>query len=225
MEKKKLDFIKNFRAAGGIVAAACEATKICRQTYYDWCSRDQEFYDECHDIIEEQIDFVESKLLSNIKKGDTTSTIFYLKTKAKHRGYNEKVVTDIAKSAQQQADEREQSKKIKKAVATKRQYITKLLKKCGKYTEELTYQVEITASLLVRLSVIGEELAQRPSSVSVERNKEGFERTTKDPLLALYLDISQQAQRSLQALGMNCDAKEKQVGTGEDVYSRFDFEK
>ncbi|MEF2920033.1 MAG: hypothetical protein U0O22_06120, partial [Acutalibacteraceae bacterium] len=47
------------------------------------------------EINEATLDFVESKLLENIKKGEVTSIIFYLKTKGRNRGYQEKTEIDI----------------------------------------------------------------------------------------------------------------------------------
>jgi hypothetical protein len=45
---------------------------------------------------EEALDFAENKLMENINKNDTTSLIFYLKCKGKHRGYVEKQSLEIA---------------------------------------------------------------------------------------------------------------------------------
>jgi len=74
----------------GIVSHACTAVGISRETHYRWM-RDDEEYKEAVDLIGDMvIDFAESKLHSLIDKGDVASTIFYLKTKGKKRGYIER---------------------------------------------------------------------------------------------------------------------------------------
>lgn len=93
-DKKEL-LIENLKLSKGIIADACRVTGICRKTFYDWCKGDAEFQDEVNQINEETLDFVESKLLENIKKGEVTSIIFYLKTKGRNRGYQEKAEIDI----------------------------------------------------------------------------------------------------------------------------------
>lgn len=65
-------------------------TGINRSTYYKWRKEDPEFATAADEVQEAQIDFVESKLMGLINAGDTTATIFYLKTKGKKRGYSEK---------------------------------------------------------------------------------------------------------------------------------------
>ncbi len=63
---------------------------IDRKTYYNWIKTDILFKSQIDDILEDKIDFVESKLIEKIKENDLRAIIFYLKTKAKHRGYSEK---------------------------------------------------------------------------------------------------------------------------------------
>lgn len=73
----------------GIVTMACKSCGVSRSSYYEYYNADSEFKDEVDDIENIAIDFVESKLFSQIKENNPTSTIFYLKTKAKSRGYIE----------------------------------------------------------------------------------------------------------------------------------------
>ncbi len=75
----------------GIICPACEMAGIDRKTFYIWKKQDEEFAKQVEDITERQIDIVESKLLQNINNGDTTSIIFYLKTKGRNRGYSERI--------------------------------------------------------------------------------------------------------------------------------------
>ena len=51
----------------------------------------QEFAKAVEDIKEAQIDYVEGQLIKNISSGKETSIIFYLKSKARDRGYAEKL--------------------------------------------------------------------------------------------------------------------------------------
>jgi len=74
----------------GVVTSACASVGITRVTHYEWMKNDAEYKEAVHDITEMAIDFVESKLYKQISKENTTATIFYLKTKAKHRGYVER---------------------------------------------------------------------------------------------------------------------------------------
>jgi hypothetical protein len=52
--------------------------------------KDPKFKKMVEDIQEQAIDYVESQLFKNIREGNITGQIFYLKTKGKHRGYIEK---------------------------------------------------------------------------------------------------------------------------------------
>jgi hypothetical protein len=99
----------------GIVTTACEAVGVNRSAHYNLLKRDADYAAAVKDIEERSIDFVESKLFSLIQgakipetkafvidgkiitetwqkqfEPDNTSIIFYLKTKAKHRGYVER---------------------------------------------------------------------------------------------------------------------------------------
>lgn len=73
----------------GIVSDACRKVNISRWRFYEWKKKDPSFATEVEQIEEDQIDFVESKLLENIRKGQERSIIFYLKCKGRKRGYTE----------------------------------------------------------------------------------------------------------------------------------------
>lgn len=108
----KKAMIEALKKSLGIVSTACQSVDISRQTHYRWLSEDPEYKSQCEDIAEDAIDFVESKLHEKIDgitiqtynaKGDPviyeqapsdTAIIFYLKTKAKKRGYIERQEVD-----------------------------------------------------------------------------------------------------------------------------------
>ena len=74
----------------GIVEASRKQVGISRQTHYDWMEKDKDYAAKVQSIRQIVVDFGESKLYENVKKGDVTSIIFLLKTLGKSRGYVER---------------------------------------------------------------------------------------------------------------------------------------
>ena len=87
----KKEVIEALRESHGIVTDACKTVGIARSSFYRWLNDDEDFKAEVYDATEQAKDFVEGKLYQNIEKGDVTSIIFYMKSKAKDRGYSEKI--------------------------------------------------------------------------------------------------------------------------------------
>lgn len=79
----------------GIIAPSIKTLGINRMTYYNWVKKDKKFRDAVESIKETSIDFVESKLYKSIDEGNVTAMIFYLKCRAKNRGYIEHSNLDI----------------------------------------------------------------------------------------------------------------------------------
>lgn len=74
----------------GVVTQACEEADVSRTQFYKWVNEDDEFKKEVESVSDIAIDFTESKLFKQIDEENITAIIFYLKTKAKHRGYIER---------------------------------------------------------------------------------------------------------------------------------------
>lgn len=225
MEEKKERFLTALRQGYGIIATACEAIGIGRSTYYRWYNTDPAFRERVDEITETQVDFVESKLMQSINANDTTAIIFYLKTKGKKRGYNDKAMPKTidplpVTQALPAPSTEEDNKKVAAKVRAKKAYIVKLLKDQGKYTAELTYQVDITAKLLVRADLLGDEImADGHKAVNVEYSREGNERKTIDPKEKLYIELLEKGQKALRALGMNTESKDRK--TDSDTFNDF----
>lgn len=95
LTKRKKQFLDALRDGRGIITYACQKVGVSRQAYYKMKEKDEEFAKQVEDINEENIDFVESKLLTAINNEDITAIIFYLKTKGKKRGYVERTEHDV----------------------------------------------------------------------------------------------------------------------------------
>lgn len=110
MEEKHKQFLQALEKQYGTIADACRTVGITRTTYYRWLEN-AEFKEAVSDLQEELKDNAESKMhqlingvtMSREVKGeeiiyskapDAYMIQFFLKTKAKERGYVEKVESE-----------------------------------------------------------------------------------------------------------------------------------
>ena len=92
---KKNKLLESLRNNLGNITLSCQETCIDRGTYYNLMEKNAEFRKEVEDIQNICIDVVENALFRNVRAGDTTAIIFYLKTKGRKRGYSEKQEIDL----------------------------------------------------------------------------------------------------------------------------------
>ena len=88
-EHKKKALLEALEKSLGVVTTACKKVGVGRTMFYEYM-KDPLFKKEVQDLSEVALDFAESQLHKQIKKGNTAATIFYLKTKGKSRGYYER---------------------------------------------------------------------------------------------------------------------------------------
>lgn len=86
----KNNLIQALEQSLGIVTTACKVVGCNRSTFYKYYNNDKVFRAKVDDLQNLTLDFVESQLHEQIKEGNTTATIFYLKTKGKKRGFIER---------------------------------------------------------------------------------------------------------------------------------------
>ena len=89
-EHTKKAILEALEKSLGVVTTACKQVGIGRTTFYDYLNKDEKFANQVADIQNIALDFAESQLHKQIQDGNTSATIFYLKTKGKKRGYVER---------------------------------------------------------------------------------------------------------------------------------------
>ena len=82
--------IKALEQSLGVVTTAAKIAGIDRSTHYEWRKTDEDYNQKVIDLENVTLDFAESQLHKQVKEGNTTATIFLLKTKGKKRGYIER---------------------------------------------------------------------------------------------------------------------------------------
>ena len=103
-QTKKQKLIKALEDSHGVITNACKKAGVSRAQFYRYLNADEKFKQQVEDVQEQAIDFVESELFKQIKNGNITGQIFYLKTKGKHRGYIEKTQIEQETSSSIQFD-------------------------------------------------------------------------------------------------------------------------
>lgn len=93
--KNKENLLKALKKSLGVVSTACDNVGITRPTFYSYLQNDSRFRQAVEEINERTLDFAESSLFRQIDEGNTTATIFYLKTRGKDRGYVERVENKV----------------------------------------------------------------------------------------------------------------------------------
>jgi hypothetical protein len=94
IETNKKNLLIALEKSLGIVTPACKEVGISRNTFYVYYKNDPEFKAAVDDINEVTLDFVENQLLKNIKNGDNQAIMFFMKYKARKRGYTEQINID-----------------------------------------------------------------------------------------------------------------------------------
>ena len=84
------EVIAALKTANGFVSKAAFLLKCHVTTVYSYADKYEEVGKAWEDMKEARHDYVENALYSRIQEGNVPSTIFYLKTKAKERGYVER---------------------------------------------------------------------------------------------------------------------------------------
>jgi len=90
IEQTKKALLEALEKTLGIVTTACKVVGVQRGTFYRYYNEDKDFAKAVKEIENVVLDFAESQLHKQIKDNNTSSTIFYLKTKGKNRGYIER---------------------------------------------------------------------------------------------------------------------------------------
>lgn len=89
MDIQKRAMIEALEKSMGIVTTACKAVGIARSTHYNWYADDEAYRKATDETVNVALDFAETHLYRQIESDVPASTIFFLKTKGKGRGYVE----------------------------------------------------------------------------------------------------------------------------------------
>ena len=108
----KRNLLEALEKSLGVVTTACKIVDCNRSTFYKYYNNDKDFKSSVDELQNLTLDFAESQLHQQIKDGNTTATIFYLKTKGKKRGYVERKEVEMTAEVSTSKISNEARKKI-----------------------------------------------------------------------------------------------------------------
>jgi hypothetical protein len=96
---KKAAMLKALGTTCGNVSEAIRQLKdseitVGRTAHYRWLEEDEDYAKGVENAADKTLDLVEKALINQIKNGSVQATMFYLKTKGRKRGFNEKIEID-----------------------------------------------------------------------------------------------------------------------------------
>jgi len=89
-DEAKETMIKCLEKSLGVVSTAAKKAGVCRRTHYRWIKEDPEYAEAVRETNELSVDFAETALFELISMHNASAIIFFLKCRAKHRGYIER---------------------------------------------------------------------------------------------------------------------------------------
>jgi hypothetical protein len=87
----KQALIEALREADGNMASVARKFNCHRSLVWQSVDGDPKLRELTEELTETFIDIAESELFKQIREGNTAAIIFFLKTKARHRGYSERL--------------------------------------------------------------------------------------------------------------------------------------
>ncbi len=87
---RKANLLKAMVRTLCIMTTALAGAHVTRKTYSLWRADDEVFAKAADELLEVQLDYVEGALFKRVQEGDTTAILFYLRTKGRARGYEDK---------------------------------------------------------------------------------------------------------------------------------------
>lgn len=96
----KEKFIEQLKIYMNNVSRTCEALKVPRQTFEFWKRHDKKFMEMLQESEARQVDYVESKLMSQIEKGNIRAIKYFLSTRGRKYGWGPENSQNISITAE-----------------------------------------------------------------------------------------------------------------------------